>query len=134
VDCGLLTLDSSTVDSRLWRGLLQATPPGPHHSCTYSCVWTLTLAVVWLGLAWQVAEGTFSDCSAEDFDAIFDPAPSMKPSAASDHFGGSVLPGRGATPRRHGLALPGRGDAARRGSAAMIEKRSLLTDVDFLVS
>lgn len=75
----------------------------------------------------ELAEAVHSDCSAEDFDILFD-QPTKK---GSGRVCGCSAPGVvSSLPGRIGRGVGGRGAKEARA----VEKRSLLTDVDVLVS
>ena len=73
----------------------------------------------------ELGEQTLSDCSADDFEVLFENAP--MPSKAGAKSGYAAKSGFG--PRS--MSERGRSTAK---SAGAVEKRSLLTDVDVLVS
>jgi len=78
---------------------------------------------------WIIEKSTtsLSDCSADDFEVLFETQPPTRPAPAKPF---------GAKPFGHvarSISERARGPTARTASAA-VEKRSLLMDVDVLVS
>ena len=123
----------------MWRTQLH--PLGPHaaHTGPHRCAQLrilLTLAHRHLGLLSshryeELGENVGSDCSADDFESIFDVAPST--STKKRHAKLHGLSSSSASSGISGGLLSGRSRGSHDPNRA-VEKASLLTDVDVLVS